>query len=92
MKSINKFLVKILCYLLVPMDMSEQVTVIYAGVRGYLDKIDPSRITAFESAFVKHIRSTQQELLNTIEVDGSISEANDEKLKTIVKSFLETFE
>ena len=74
------------------MDMSEQVTVIYAGVRGYLDKIDPSRITAFESAFVKHIRSTQQELLNTIEVDGSISEANDEKLKTIVKSFLETFE
>jgi len=76
----------------VPMDIAEQVTVIYAGVRGYLDKIDPSKITAFESAFVKHIRSSQQELLKTIEVEGSISDVSDEKLKTIVKSFLASFE
>ena len=74
------------------MDIAEQVTVIYAGVRGYLDKLDPAKITAFESAFVKHIRSSQTELLQTIKTEGHISEASDEKLKSIVKAFLESFE
>merc|ERR1712227_981509 len=76
----------------VPMDIAEQVTVIYAGVRCYLDKIRPAKITAFESAFVKHIKSSQQELLKTIKDEGHISEASDAKLKGIVKAFLESFE
>jgi len=40
----------------VPMAIQEQVAVIYCGVRGYLDKIDPSKITEFESGFLEHIR------------------------------------
>jgi F-type H+-transporting ATPase subunit alpha len=32
----------------VPMTAADQVAVIYAGVRGYLDAVDPSKITAFE--------------------------------------------
>ena len=74
------------------MDIAEQVAVVYAGVRGHLDKLDPSKITAFEEAFVKHIRSSQQELLNTIRVEGKISDATDASLKQVVKSFLESFE
>lgn len=42
--------------LLVPMAIEEQVTVIYCGVRGYLDKMDPTKITAFEKEFLAHIR------------------------------------
>ena len=30
------------------MAIEEQVAVIYAGVRGHLDKLDPSKIVAFE--------------------------------------------
>merc|ERR1712079_42688 len=33
----------------VPMAIEEQVAVIYCGVRGFLDKIDPAKITAFEA-------------------------------------------
>merc|ERR1719415_219465 len=57
----------------VPMAAADQVAIIYAGVRGHLDNLDPSRITAFEEAFVKHIRSGQQEVLNTIKSEGKIS-------------------
>ena len=74
------------------MDISEQVAVIYAGVRGHLDKVEPAKITAFESAFLKHIRSSQQELLKTIKDEGHISQASDEKLKAVVTSFLASFE
>lgn len=76
----------------VPMEIAEQVAVIYAGVRGHLDKVDPSRITAFEEAFLKHIRSTQQELLNTIRKEGVISEDTDAKLKKIVTEFVASFD
>ena len=73
------------------MAIEEQVAVIYAGVKGHLDKIDPSRITEFEAAFVNHIRGGQQELLGQIRKDGQISEASDAKLKEVVTQFLAGF-
>jgi len=76
----------------VPMDIAEQVAVIYAGVRGLLDKLDPSKITRFEQAFLSHIRSTQQELLKDIYEQGEITEANEAKLKKTVIDFLSAFE
>merc|ERR1712008_170751 len=35
----------------VPMAIEEQVAVIFCGVRGFLDKNDPSKITDFEKKF-----------------------------------------
>jgi len=49
-----------------PMDIAEQVVVIFCGVRGYLDKIDPAKITDFEEAFLSHVRANNASLLNTI--------------------------
>lgn len=48
------------------MAIEEQVTVIYAGVRGYLDKMEPSKITKFEKAFLAHVLSQHQDLLTAI--------------------------
>ncbi|CAG5116085.1 unnamed protein product, partial [Candidula unifasciata] len=76
----------------VPMAIEEQVCVIYSGVRGYLDKLDPSKITQFEAEFLKHLRSSQQDLLKTIAAEGKINEQVDEKLKQIVTSFLTGFQ
>jgi F-type H+-transporting ATPase subunit alpha len=75
----------------VPMAIEEQVAVIYAGVRGHLDKTDPSKITQFEQSFLKHILTDHQDLLKTIREAGEISKATDEKLKQIVTSFLATY-
>lgn len=75
-----------------PMAIEEQVAVIYAGVRGYLDKLEPSKITKFESAFLSHVISQHQTLLGNIRSDGKISEQSDAKLKEIVTNFLAGFE
>ena len=74
------------------MAIEEQVCVIYCGVRGYLDKLDPSRITDFESEFLKHLRGAQQDLLKTIGTEGCINEQAEEKLKDIIKNFLVGFQ
>uniref|UniRef100_A0AAY4A1A4 ATP synthase subunit alpha n=1 Tax=Denticeps clupeoides TaxID=299321 RepID=A0AAY4A1A4_9TELE len=75
-----------------PMAIEEQVTVIYAGVRGHLDKMEPSKITKFEKAFLQHVLSQQQDLLANIRSDGKISEASDAKLKQVVLNFLSSFD
>lgn len=48
------------------MAIEEQVTVIYAGVRGHLDKMEPSKITRFEKAFLQHVLSQHKDLLAAI--------------------------
>jgi len=75
----------------VPMPIEDQVAVIYCGVRGFLDKLDPAKITDFEKAFLEHIRATQQSLLSTIAKDGHLSEASDKALNKVVVDFMATF-
>ena len=73
------------------MAVEEQVAVIFAGVRGFLDKVDPSRITSFEKEFLAHLRSSQQELLKKIREEGKLTDESDAKLKQVVTNFLSGF-
>jgi len=75
----------------VPMAIEEQVAVIYCGVRGFLDKIDPSKITDFEKKFMDHVRATQRPLLDQISKDGHLSEASDKALNQVVKDFIASY-
>ncbi|XP_008559284.1 ATP synthase subunit alpha, mitochondrial [Microplitis demolitor] len=75
----------------VPMAIEEQVAVIYCGVRGYLDKMEPSKITAFEKEFLAHIRASHKDLTATIAKENIISESSDAKLKKVVTDFLASF-
>jgi len=75
----------------VPMAIEEQVAVIYCGVRGFLDKIDPSKITDFEKKFLEHVLATQRPLLDAIAKDGHLSADSDAKLNVVVKEFMATY-
>ncbi|XP_067134538.1 ATP synthase subunit alpha, mitochondrial [Centruroides vittatus] len=75
-----------------PMPIEDQVAVIYTGVRGYLDKLDPAKIQKFENEFLQHIRTSHQDLLKTISTEGKISDETDAKMKKIVTDFLATFQ
>ena len=58
---------------------------------GFLDKVDPARITEFEGKFMEHMKATQQPLLDQIGKDGSLSEASDKALNKIVTDFMASF-
>lgn len=75
----------------VPMAIEEQVAVIYCGVRGYLDKLDPAKITRFEKEFLAHIKASEKALLEDIAKEGKITDATDAKLKAVVQNFLASF-
>jgi len=90
---LEKFVVEfnfiILC--LVPMAIEEQVCVIYAGVRGHLDKLDPSKITKFEQAFLQHLKGQHKDILESVRSKNEITPETDAKLKEIVQSFVGSF-
>ena len=73
------------------MPIEDQVAVIYCGVRGFLDKVDPSKITEFEKQFIAHVKGTQQALLNQIAADGQLTPDTDAALNKVVVDFMAGF-
>ena len=49
-----------------PLTVSEQVISIYAGVRGYLDKVAVGDVVRFESEILSEIRTNHADLLDSI--------------------------
>merc|ERR1719213_815947 len=75
----------------VPMPIEDQVAVIYCGVRGFLDKVEPAKITEFEKQFLAHVKGTQAGLLDQIAADGHLSPESDAALNKIVTAFVAWF-
>lgn len=73
------------------MAIEDQVAVIYTGVRGYLDKLDPSKIETFEKEFLQHVKTSHSDLLAAISKEGKISDEADARLKKIVTEFMTSF-
>merc|ERR1711912_138989 len=74
-----------------PMPVGQQVCVIFAGVRGYLDKIAEKDVNEFELAFNAHIASVHSDLLATITKEGALSEATEAKMREITQAYVDQF-
>merc|ERR1719230_1653150 len=61
----------------VPMPAAEQVCVLYAGVRGYLDKINTKDIAKFEELYLNHLRGKHAGLVEDIHKKRMLSEQTD---------------
>ena len=75
-----------------PLTVPEQVISIYAGVRGYLDKIDVKDIVSFETKLHEEIKTQHPNILESIAKEKEISTSNEEKLKSFLDSFLQKFQ
>ncbi|NIZ03892.1 F0F1 ATP synthase subunit alpha [Thalassospira lucentensis] len=74
-----------------PLKVEEQVVVIYAGVKGYLDGVDVSKIRAFEEQFLSDIRSSGADILDAIRTEKVLSDDSETKLKAFLDKFAKTF-
>ena len=74
-----------------PLPVEEQVVVVFAGVRGYLDNIEVSQVGRFEEQLLADLRADHADLLETIREDGEISEGTEETLKTLIDTVRKNF-
>ena len=71
-----------------PFPVEEQVAVIYAGTRGYLDRIPVNKIGPFQEALISKLKSTYPQFLEGIrtqkaltpELEGQLKEALDSQI------------
>ncbi len=74
-----------------PLTVSEQVVSIYAGVRGYLDKVAVGDVVKFEREVLNEIRTKHSDLLDAIANEKELSKENDDKLKSILDNLVGKF-
>ena len=74
-----------------PLTVPEQVVSVYAGVRGFLDKLAVNDVVRFESELLAEIKSNHEDFLESIANEKELSQANDDKLKSILDRFVEKF-
>jgi F-type H+-transporting ATPase subunit alpha len=72
----------------VPIPAEEQVCILYAGVRGFLDKLQTSEIAKFEDLYLNLIRSKAAHIFTTIRTEGQLSKKTDAELKALLEEFM----
>merc|ERR1712054_263808 len=70
-----------------PLTMAEQACIVFAGVRGFLDKVDAKQVVAYEAEFLTHLRTSGQSLLAEIEANKTINKDTEAKLNDFHQSF-----
>jgi len=74
-----------------PMDVAEQVVCIFAGVRGYLDKVAEKDVNDAEGKFLEHIQSQHGGILEAIRRDGQLTADTENKMKEVTAAFVEQY-
>jgi len=63
------------------------VIAIFTGVRGFLDKVELSKIKSFERQVYEEIKSSNPEIIDSINNTGKLDEEIEKKLISIIEQF-----
>jgi F-type H+-transporting ATPase subunit alpha len=74
-----------------PVPVEEQVVVIFAGTKGYLDKVAVRDVGRFESSMLGAMRERAPDILASIRTEKALSDALTAKLKTFLDDFSASF-
>ena len=74
-----------------PVPVEEQVVAIFAGVRGYLDKVDVGRVGAFEAQLLADLKAREPAILQAIRTDLEIKPDTEKKLIAFLDGFVKSF-
>ncbi len=75
----------------VPMQLHQQVMIIYVAVNGYLDNLPLEKIKPFEEGFHKFMDEKYPDVGHTIAESKDLSESTEEKLKKAIEEYKAAF-
>jgi proton translocating ATP synthase F1 alpha subunit len=74
-----------------PMSSEDQVIVLFAGVRGYMDSVEVGHVSSYEASLLKHMKENHQNILEEIKTTKTISPALDKEMDRLVTDFTKKF-
>ncbi len=75
----------------VPMAVEQQIAIIYAGVKGYLDEVPAHEIGRFEGEFLSFLEASQSKLLDKIRTEKKLTDEIDAALAKVSEEFAKGF-
>jgi F-type H+-transporting ATPase subunit alpha len=74
----------------VPMDVIDQVMVIYAGAQGYLDQVPLDQVAAWEKDFLEYMSTAGSDVRKELQAKRDLSADLEPKLVEAIKKFAST--
>ena len=73
-----------------PLTPGQEVSILYAGVNGYLDDVELGKVHAFEEAFHNHMQGSHPDTLKEIDEKKELTPEIEEQIKKAIKQFKES--
>jgi F-type H+-transporting ATPase subunit alpha len=70
-----------------PMHVADQVMIIYAGSKGYLDKVPAKQVQAWEDQFLHYMREQKSEVRDALIEKKKLDDEMEAKLKAAIEGF-----
>ena len=74
-----------------PLKVEQQVIIIFAGVKGYLDKISVNDVTMFESFLLDQMQDKGKNIISKIEKEQSIGDQLESEINIFLEKVVEDF-
>jgi F-type H+/Na+-transporting ATPase subunit alpha len=74
-----------------PQPVQEQVSILYAGTRGFLDEIPIEEVRKFETEFLDFMRNSKSDILNAIKTKQVLDDEIEGKLRAAIDEFKKGF-
>jgi F-type H+-transporting ATPase subunit alpha len=74
-----------------PQSIDEQVALLYAGTRGYLDAIPVSAVTRYQTELLARLHADHQDMLDAIRSKKALDDTLEAQLKAVLDAFATTF-
>ncbi len=74
-----------------PLPMEKQVTIIFAGTKGFLDEFPLTALADYEQELYSYIEANEPSVFEELQEKEEISDALDEKIRKTLTAFGETF-
>ncbi len=71
----------------VPMPVAQQVIAVFSGVKGFLDDVELTNIKKIEKEIYEEVKSSNPEIIDSINNTGKLEEEIENKLITIITQF-----
>ena len=74
-----------------PLPVEEQVASIFAGVQGYLDKVEVTDVSRFLDEYLDDLKAKGADILDAVRKEEAISPDTEKKLRAFLDGFVKTF-
>jgi F-type H+-transporting ATPase subunit alpha len=74
-----------------PMSLSQEIVVLFAGTKGFIDKYDVDKVRVYEEQLLSFVESKHQDIMKEIEDKKIISPDLEKKMKEIMTAFDSVF-